>query len=123
MDGFSLLVQSVLWPQITHDLHITYSDITQAQAANLVGLAMGCVMFIPFTKKYGRRPAYVLSTLVLTPVAWWVSRMSTAGENYATNLLFGLAGAINETAVQMSVRLPFFPFLRERLISLIRQFP
>lgn len=98
-----LFIQSVCWFQMVNELDVTFNDITKGQVVQLVGLAVGCIFFIPFTRKYGRRSTYVLSTFALAAVTWWMAYMTTAEENYVTNLLFGLAGAINETAVQMSV--------------------
>lgn len=70
---------------------------------------MTCIVFIPLAKKYGRRSLYIVSTAVFTAAVWWTAYMQTATELYLTNLLKGLAGAINETAVQMSVRPLSFP--------------
>lgn len=85
------------------DMDITLEDLTTAQAVQLAGLALGCVFFIPFTKKYGRRSTYIISTAMLAAGTWWSAYMKTAPELYLTNILLGLAGSTNETAVQMSV--------------------
>ena len=85
------------------DLDVTISQLNNAQSANLAGLAVGCIFFIPFTVKYGRRLVYIASTAVLAGTIWWTSRMETFAELITTSILAGLAGAINETAVQMTV--------------------
>ncbi|EKG15153.1 Major facilitator superfamily [Macrophomina phaseolina MS6] len=82
---------------------LTFEQLNNAQSANLAGLAMGCVFFIPLTKKYGRRSTYVVSTAVMAAIAWWSTYMKTTAELFLTNLFFGLAGATNETIVQMTV--------------------
>ena len=86
------------------DLNVTISQLNNAQSANLAGLAVGCIFFIPFTVKYGRRSIYILSTAVLAGSIWWMSRMESFAELIITSIIAGLAGAINETAVQMTVR-------------------
>lgn len=87
------------------DMEVTLQDLNNAQAAQLVGLALGCIVFIPFAKKYGRRSTYMVSTLLVTAAVWWSAFMRTPAEVILTNVLMGLAGATNETAVQMSVRI------------------
>ena len=84
---------------------MTYSQLNNALAVNYAGTASGCVFFIPFAIKYGRRPVYLISTLLMAAIAFWTARIQSVGELYATSLLVGLAGATNETIVQMTVRL------------------
>lgn len=100
----SLSIQTVFWQQMTVDLGVTVAQLSNAQSAQLAGLATGCVFFIPFAVKYGRRPAYLASTAVLAAAAWWTSSMRSYPELIATAVVTGLAGAVNETAVQMTVR-------------------
>lgn len=88
------------------DLGLSFQQLNRTQSAMLAGLAFGCIFFIPFAKKYGRRPAYVISVAVLAAVTWWATRVQSLWELYVTNLLFGLAGAMNETLVQMTVSSP-----------------
>lgn len=88
---------------MTVDLSVTIEQLTHGQSAQLAGLAVGCIFFIPFTVKYGRRSTYLASTAVLAGMSWWMSRMGSYAELIVTAFLSGLAGAINETAVQMTV--------------------
>lgn len=85
------------------ELGLSFEQLNNAQSAQLAGLAMGCVLFIPLTKKYGRRSTYVVSTAVMAAVSWWSTYMKTDAELFLTNLFYGLAGATNETFVQMTV--------------------
>lgn len=85
------------------ELGLSFEQLNNTQSAQLAGLAMGCVFFIPLTKKYGRRSTYVLSTAAMAAVSWWSTYMKTDAELYLTNLFYGLAGATNETVVQMTV--------------------
>lgn len=99
-----VVIQTVFWPQMTVDLELTYAQLNAGLACNIAGLAVGCFFIVPFTKKYGRRSTYVVSTAVLAGSAWWSSRMNTAAEVYITNLILGLAGSSNETIAEMTVR-------------------
>ncbi|EFY94392.1 major facilitator superfamily transporter [Metarhizium robertsii ARSEF 23] len=98
-----LSIQSLFFKPLRKELHVTTGQLLTAKAILLGGEAVTCIIFIPFAKKYGRRSLYIVSTAV-----WWTAYMQTATELYLTNLLKGLAGAINETAVQMSIRDLFF---------------
>ncbi|KAF5696299.1 major facilitator superfamily transporter, partial [Fusarium mundagurra] len=95
----NIQVQTVFWPQMTVDMGVTIQQLTNAQAAQLAGLAMGCLFFIPLAVKYGRRSSYIISTAVMTGVTWWTSKMTTNAELIITMVITGLAGAINETSV------------------------
>ncbi|OHW98993.1 major facilitator superfamily transporter [Colletotrichum incanum] len=104
----NLSIQSVFWQQMTVDLNVTISQLSNAQSAQLAGLATGCIFFIPFTIKYGRRLTYLVSTAILAAAAWWTSSMHSYAELIFTAIITGLAGAINETAVQMTIADLFF---------------
>ncbi|EFQ27303.1 major facilitator superfamily transporter [Colletotrichum graminicola] len=104
----NLSIQTVFWQQMTVDLDLSISRLSQGQSAQLAGLATGCIFFIPFTVKYGRRSTYLVSTAVLAAAAWWTASMHTYTEMIITNIITGLAGAINETAVQMTIADLFF---------------
>lgn len=99
-------MQTILWAQMGPDLGATQDQLTNSSSAQLAGLAVGCILFIPFAVKYGRRPVYLVSTALLVAAAWWTSEMKSAPELFLTNLLYGLAGAVNETCVQMTVCIP-----------------
>jgi MFS family permease len=89
---------------MTDDMGVTYTQLNNATSDNYVGLAMGCVLFIPFANKYGRRPVYLASTAVMMATSFWSGEMTSLAELYITNLLQGLAGATNEAIVQITVR-------------------
>ncbi|KAH7172913.1 major facilitator superfamily domain-containing protein [Fusarium sp. MPI-SDFR-AT-0072] len=101
-------IQTVFWQQMTVDMGVSIQQLTNAQSAQLAGLAMGCLFLIPLAIKYGRRSAYIISTAVLAGVAWWTSRMQSYPELIITMVITGLGGAINETAVQMTISDLFF---------------
>lgn len=99
-------MQTVFWQQMIPDLEVDYKQLNNALAVNYTGTACGCLLFIPFSIKYGRRPVYLISIAVMTALAFWTSRITSVTELYITNLLCGLSGSTNETLVQMTVRSP-----------------
>lgn len=85
------------------DLGVTYTELNRAMSVNFVGLATGCIFFIPFAKKYGRRPVYIVSTALMLATSFWASKMHSLTELYLMNLLQGLAGATNESIAEITV--------------------
>ncbi|KAF4844120.1 putative MFS-type transporter [Colletotrichum siamense] len=104
----AMTMQMVFWQQMTVELGMTYDELNAGVSFNVVGLALGCLCIIPFTKKYGRRSTYIFSTAVMAATSWWSSRMRTVPEMYITNFLFGLAGSTNETIAEMTIADLFF---------------
>jgi len=86
-------------------LGISYSDLNNTFAANCIGLAFGCILFIPFSLKYGRRPVYLVSQFVQFLCAVWSASLRTYPNMIAVNIFDGLAGAVADTIVQMTVSL------------------
>lgn len=99
-----LSIQQIFWQQMLVDLNITYTQLNQSMSVNFVGLAVGCVLYIPWAKKYGRRPVYIASTAIMLATSFWTARLETLTELYIANLLQGLAGATNETIAEITVR-------------------
>jgi MFS family permease len=85
------------------DMNVTYAQLNNAMSVNFVGLSVGCIFFIPLEKKLGRRPVYLVSTAIMMAASFWSAWMKSLPELYISNLLYGLAGATNESIVQITV--------------------
>lgn len=96
-------MQTIFWQQMTVDMNVSFDQLNWGVAFNSAGLAVGCFLFIPLSKKYGRRLTYVVSTGIMAACAWWSSQMSSPVEMYLTNFIFGLAGSTNEAISEMTV--------------------
>ncbi|KAJ5996297.1 hypothetical protein N7522_007957 [Penicillium canescens] len=104
----ALSIQAIFWQQMVVDLEVTYTELNRAISVNFVGLATGCIFFIPFAKKYGRRPVYIVSTGLMLATSFWASKMHSLTELYLMNLLQGLAGATNESIAEITISDLFF---------------
>ncbi|RAL07396.1 putative MFS transporter [Aspergillus homomorphus CBS 101889] len=104
----ALSIQLIFWQLMVVDLKVTYTQLNRAMSVNYVGLSMGCVMFIPLAKKFGRRPIYLISTAFMLVTSFWSAEIKTLSELYITNLIQGLAGATNEAIVQITIADLFF---------------
>ncbi|KAL2829356.1 MFS general substrate transporter [Aspergillus pseudoustus] len=107
--GFSAYIQQ---------LGFTFDQLNNALATQFAGLATGCILFIPFVHRYGRRPVYLLSILVQLGSGVWNGYVESSGELIACNLLSGLGGAISETIVQITIADLFFVHQRGTLNGL-----
>lgn len=99
----TLTVGVPLWASINMELGISYDNLTNGFATNLAALSIGCWLFVPIALRYGRRPVYLVTALVLFGVSVWTSKMQSTGEYFATQFLAGIAGAVNETLYQVTV--------------------
>ncbi|PKX89624.1 putative MFS transporter [Aspergillus novofumigatus IBT 16806] len=104
----ALSIQVIFWQLIVSDMNVTYAQLNNAMSVNFVGLSVGCVLFIPLAKKLGRRPVYLVSTAIMMAASFRSAWMKSLPELYITNLLHGLAGATNESIVQITVADLFF---------------
>ncbi|KAH1599619.1 hypothetical protein KXX44_005057 [Aspergillus fumigatus] len=104
----TLSIQVIFWQLMVSDMNVTYAQLNNAMSVNFVGLSVGCIFFIPLEKKLGRRPVYLVSTAIMMAASFWSAWMKSLPELYISNLLYGLAGATNESIVQITIADLFF---------------
>jgi MFS family permease len=97
----------VVFQDYIEQLGISYSDLNNIFAANYIGLAFSCIIFIPFSLKYGHQLFYLVSQLVQFLCAIWSASLRTYPNMTAVNIFDGLAGAVVDKIVQMSVILVY----------------
>lgn len=101
-------IGTVVWADLHDQLGIPWAALANSFGVNTAALAIGCVLFIPFALKFGRRPIYLFSTLVSTLTALWQAKMRGSGDLYGAMVVSGLAGSIAETICQMTIADMFF---------------
>lgn len=118
--NFGIVCSFILWTFVQLDIGYTAwgpmidelgtnVDLLNASAAgNYAGLAVGCIFFMPFAHKYGRRPLYIFSNVVQLAGCIWQALVYTSGDIIGSNILTGLGGAICETIVQITIADVFF---------------
>lgn len=97
-----------LWVNINIETGVSLNDLNNAYATSSGALAVGCIFFVPLALKFGRRPVYIVTALVMTASAIWQGRAQTTGDFIGSNVLAGLAGAVNEALFQVTVSDLFF---------------
>ncbi|RMZ82503.1 hypothetical protein DV737_g1993, partial [Chaetothyriales sp. CBS 132003] len=96
------------WGDMISELEFSIDTMNEGAATNYAGLAVGCILFIPFVHKYGRRPLYLFSTALQFAACIWQAKMQTKGDLIGSSLVSGLGGAISETLVQITIADLFF---------------
>ncbi|OQV01293.1 hypothetical protein CLAIMM_06674 [Cladophialophora immunda] len=96
-------IGTVIYGPLMIELGFSTEVLNRSFGANTAGLACGCVIFIPFALKFGRRPIYLVSIAISCSTAIWQAKMKTAGDMYGANVVSGLAGSIAETICQMTI--------------------
>lgn len=97
---------------MNEELGITFQNLNTSFAANCASLAIGCILIIPIAIICGRRPVYIVSTLIQLASTIWQAKMQTTGDLIGSNVLSGLAGAVSESIVQMTISDMFFTHQR-----------
>ncbi|GME65696.1 MFS transporter [Neofusicoccum parvum] len=117
--AFVLLdIGTVIWASLNEELGITFEDLNNSFAANTAGLAVGCILFIPVAIKFGRRPVYIASCAVMLASAIWQAKLRTTWEIIVANVMSGLAGAVSESIVQMTIADLFYVHQRATVNSI-----
>jgi MFS family permease len=101
---FSLLgVGPTIWLDYNTLYGISYDSLNASYAAQAAGVGIGSVPFIPIALKYGRRPVYLASVLITFLSSIWLALSTDIANIIAANFIAGLAGAVSEAIVQMTV--------------------
>lgn len=106
------------WDPMEVELGYTDEILNDSFAAGCAALGIGSLLMIPFALKYGRRPLYLLSTVVSFGVSIWSARMQTVADLMAINVVQCLFGSLAEAIVQMTIADVFFVHQRGRMNTL-----
>ncbi|PGH29973.1 hypothetical protein GX50_07273 [[Emmonsia] crescens] len=97
-----------VWTQLTIDLKTTYFELSIASAFCFLFLGLGCVCLQPIAMKIGRRPVYLVGSL-LNLVGCILGRFQTTVQMlWGTNILTGFGAAPVDSLVQITTTDIFF---------------
>lgn len=91
------------WQNFNEELGMSYDALNNGYAANMAGLATGCIIFIPIALRIGRRPIYLITGLIMFASGIWQAMTYTVGDMVGMNAIAGIAGAVNEALFQVTV--------------------
>ncbi|KID83526.1 Major facilitator superfamily transporter [Metarhizium guizhouense ARSEF 977] len=75
------------WGQYQDELNFSIDLLNAGAAINYGGLAIGCIFFVPLVHRYGRRPVYLLSTLLQLVSCVWFAVTHTRADFIGSNLI------------------------------------
>jgi MFS family permease len=96
------------WGPMNEQLGFSWEMLNDSYAIGCGTLAIGAFLLIPFALKYGRRPIYILSTIVQFGIAIWSAKQQTVADLLLVNALSCGVGALSEVIVQMTIADVFF---------------
>ena len=111
------VVYSVLVP-LSQSLKISVGDINAATGYLFLLAGYGLLFWQPFALQYGKRPAYLISTLGILGMTIWAPYTHGNGQWIAKNILGGFFAAPIEALPEISVADVFFAHERGTYLSL-----
>lgn len=91
------------WDPMHDQLGFSWAILNDSYALGCGCLGLGAVLLTPFGFKFGRRPLYLISTLVTFGVSIWSAKMQTAADLLLVNAFSCLFGALSEVIIQMTI--------------------
>ncbi|KAA8917341.1 hypothetical protein TRICI_000496 [Trichomonascus ciferrii] len=96
------------WTTMSKDLGFSFNEFNNSYALSLGTTGIGCILFIPLTIDYGRRPIYIVSGFGMILFCAWSAKMNSVWELYVTQAIQGLVTSTAEIIVQMTISDMFF---------------
>ena len=94
----------MVWQDFQRLLHITYPQLNDQYAVNCVSLGIGSIILIPLALKFGRRPVYLLTAVIILITAIWQAVLRDFKNMIASQAINGFACAVCWTLVPITVR-------------------
>lgn len=88
---------------MNEDLGFSYDILNDSYGVSAATLSVGCIIFTPFALRFGRRPVYIVTSLLIFACDIWSAKMQTVPDIMLTNVIMGAAGSVNEALFQMTV--------------------
>lgn len=110
-----LTVSPTLWYDMNLELAFSYTTLNNSYGVSAATLSIGCIIFTPFAMRFGRRPVYIVTSLLIVAADAWSAKMQTVPDIMLTNVIMGAAGSVNEALFQMTVNDLFFVHQRGTL--------
>ncbi|EMC92632.1 hypothetical protein BAUCODRAFT_151053 [Baudoinia panamericana UAMH 10762] len=106
------------WGPMADELGFSTEILNDSYAVGCGTLCIGAFILIPFALKYGRRPLYIVSTIVQFALCIWAARIYKTVDLMMVNVWQCFLGAIAEVIVQMTVADVFFVHERGMMNSI-----
>lgn len=116
--GIPTSLQYSVLSDITRDTGIDTATLVQGNGLMILFFGWGpALIWQPLALTYGRRGVYLLSTLLVVPLAMWTAYASTVGEWYAHRVLIGIIASPFEALPEVTIFDLFFAHERGAFTS------
>ncbi|KAJ5792033.1 uncharacterized protein N7503_008011 [Penicillium pulvis] len=105
----------VVWQDFQSLLGISYPELNDQYAVNCASLGIGSIILIPLGLKFGRRPVYILTALIVFITAIWQAVLRDFRNMVAVQVFNGFACAVGWTLVPITITDLFFVHQRGRV--------
>lgn len=96
------------WGPMQRELGFSDQVLNASYAIGCAFLAIGALILVPFALKFGRRPLYIISSLIQCGVSIWSAKLQNVADLLLVNVLCTGFGALAEVIVQMTIADMFF---------------
>jgi MFS family permease len=103
-----LYVLLATWGPMHEQLGFSWATLNNSYAIGCGFLGIGAVILTPLSLKFGRRPLYLISILIVFAVSIWSAKMQKAVDIMLVNVFSCAAGALSEVMIQMTIADVFF---------------
>lgn len=106
------------WANLVEDLNTSYVALNDTVGVFYAFLAGGCLILQPLALKIGRRPVYLLGTLLNLIALIMTALCQNISTLYAINVLSGFGTTPCDSLVELSLTDIFFAHERGTVVSL-----
>lgn len=92
-----------MWQDFEKRLGISYPKLNDQYAVNTAALGIGSIILIPLALKFGRRPIYLFTALVVCITAIWQAVLRDFKNMVTVQVFNGFACAVSWTLVPITV--------------------
>ncbi|KAL3449897.1 major facilitator superfamily domain-containing protein [Aspergillus insuetus] len=96
------------WGPMHEQLGFSWATLNNSYAIGCGFLGVGAVILTPLALKFGRRPLYLVSILIVFAVSIWSAKMQKAVDIMLVNVFSCASGALSEVMIQMTIADVFF---------------
>ncbi|KAH8672564.1 hypothetical protein BGZ60DRAFT_526872 [Tricladium varicosporioides] len=106
------------WTTVSEDTGVSLTNMNGGSALNYLLLGFVYIFWIPAAMKIGRRPVFIVTTILCLCAGVWLGKFQGTGQWFGSMILNGLGTSAYQAVIQLSVFDMFFAHERGRMLTL-----